>query len=141
MLREIEVVVARERQEPPPVALHPDAVLAQRLGQRAAQAAAFEAVEFGLREGVERVHQVPLGHRRAKGPFPARGKRRMAEDTSKSKAPPGWYGEGFSHIWLPYAQMKTAREPLAVARTHGSRIVLADGHELIDGIASWWTAC
>jgi adenosylmethionine---8-amino-7-oxononanoate aminotransferase len=65
----------------------------------------------------------------------------MAEDTSKSKAPPGWYGEGFSHIWLPYAQMKKARQPLAVARTHGSRIVLADGRELIDGIASWWTAC
>jgi adenosylmethionine-8-amino-7-oxononanoate aminotransferase len=28
-----------------------------------------------------------------------------------------------------------------VARTDGSRIVLADGRELIDGIASWWTAC
>jgi adenosylmethionine-8-amino-7-oxononanoate aminotransferase len=28
-----------------------------------------------------------------------------------------------------------------VARTHGSRVVLADGRELIDGIASWWTAC
>ncbi|HEY2756467.1 MAG TPA: adenosylmethionine--8-amino-7-oxononanoate transaminase [Pseudolabrys sp.] len=65
----------------------------------------------------------------------------MAEDTSKNKALPGWYGEGFSHIWLPYAQMKTARPPLAVARTHGARIVLADGRELIDGIASWWTAC
>jgi len=26
-------------------------------------------------------------------------------------------------------------------RTDGSRIVLADGRELIDGIASWWTAC
>jgi adenosylmethionine-8-amino-7-oxononanoate aminotransferase len=65
----------------------------------------------------------------------------MAEDTSKNKALPGWYGEGFSHIWLPYAQMKTARTPLAVARTHGARIVLADGRELIDGIASWWTAC
>jgi adenosylmethionine-8-amino-7-oxononanoate aminotransferase len=37
--------------------------------------------------------------------------------------------------------MKTAAEPLAVVRTHGSRIVLADGRELIDGIASWWTAC
>ena len=37
--------------------------------------------------------------------------------------------------------MKTARAPLAVARTHGCRIVLADGRELIDGIASWWTAC
>lgn len=37
--------------------------------------------------------------------------------------------------------MKTARPPFAVARTHGCRIVLADGRELIDGIASWWTAC
>src|SRR5439155_15827446 len=44
-------------------------------------------------------------------------------------------------VWLPYAQMKTASLPLAVAATHGSRIVLADGRELIDGIASWWTAC
>jgi len=45
------------------------------------------------------------------------------------------------HIWLPYAQMKTMRPPLAVARTQGCRIVLADGRELIDGVASWWTAC
>lgn len=37
--------------------------------------------------------------------------------------------------------MKTTPVPLAVARTHGTRIVLADGRELIDGIASWWTAC
>src|SRR2546429_2628664 len=52
-----------------------------------------------------------------------------------------WYGSGLDHIWLPYAQMKTARPPLPVARTEGCRIVLADGRELIDGIASWWTAC
>src|SRR5262252_5258757 len=45
------------------------------------------------------------------------------------------------HIWLPYAQMKTVRAPLPVARTHGCRIVLCDGRGLIDGIASWWTAC
>jgi adenosylmethionine---8-amino-7-oxononanoate aminotransferase len=45
------------------------------------------------------------------------------------------------YLWLPYAQMKTAPLPLAVKATHGSRIVLADGRELIDGIASWWTAC
>src|SRR6202790_5635924 len=54
---------------------------------------------------------------------------------------PEWYGVGLDHILLPYAQMKTATPPLAVAATHGSRIVLADGRELIDGIASWWTAC
>ncbi|MDP9084020.1 MAG: adenosylmethionine--8-amino-7-oxononanoate transaminase [Pseudomonadota bacterium] len=46
-----------------------------------------------------------------------------------------------SSVWSPYCQMKTAGAPLAVARTHGSRIVLEDGRELIDGIASWWTAC
>ena len=53
-----------------------------------------------------------------------------------------WYTAGLDHVWLPYAQMKTARPPLAGRRApHGSRIVLADGRELIDGIASWWTAC
>jgi adenosylmethionine-8-amino-7-oxononanoate aminotransferase len=37
--------------------------------------------------------------------------------------------------------MKTAQPPMAVVGTEGCRIVLADGRELIDGIASWWTAC
>jgi adenosylmethionine-8-amino-7-oxononanoate aminotransferase len=50
-------------------------------------------------------------------------------------------GTNASHLWRPYAQMKTASRPLAVARTEGCRIVLEDGRELIDGIASWWTAC
>ena len=49
--------------------------------------------------------------------------------------------DGLQHIWQPYTQMKTAPAPLQVARTHGSRIVLTDGRELIDGTASWWTAC
>ena len=59
----------------------------------------------------------------------------------KKGAQETWYEAGLAHVWLPYAQMKTVRAPLPVARTHGSRIVLADGRELIDGIASWWTAC
>lgn len=50
-----------------------------------------------------------------------------------------WFEEGFPHLWMPYAQMKTAPPPLAVAATRGSRIILADGRELIDGVASWWT--
>src|ERR1700740_1157667 len=37
--------------------------------------------------------------------------------------------------------MKTAAAPLAVARTEGVRLILEDGRELVDGIASWWTAC
>ncbi len=52
-----------------------------------------------------------------------------------------WLEEGWRHVWLPYAQMATAPMPLPVVRTEGSRIYLADGRELIDGIASWWTAC
>ncbi|MGH6795313.1 MAG: adenosylmethionine--8-amino-7-oxononanoate transaminase [Methylocella sp.] len=58
-----------------------------------------------------------------------------------SGAPPDWFTRGIGHIWLPYTQMKTAADPLPVARTQGSRIYLANGRELIDGIASWWTAC
>ena len=54
---------------------------------------------------------------------------------------PEWFDSGFPHIWLPYTQMKTAAPPLAVVQTRGTRIVLEDGRELIDGIASWWTAC
>jgi adenosylmethionine-8-amino-7-oxononanoate aminotransferase len=65
----------------------------------------------------------------------------MAEDTSKKSGAPGWYADGVGHVWLPYTQMKRARPPLAVAATKGSRIVLADRRELIDGVASWWTAC
>jgi len=70
----------------------------------------------------------------------------MSGNTSKNKRVgqalnPAWYDAGLPHVWLPYAQMKTASPPLAVKATCGSRIVLADGRELIDGIASWWSAC
>ena len=54
---------------------------------------------------------------------------------------PDWMARGQRHIWLPYAQMKTATPPLPVVRSHGSRLELADGRQLIDGVASWWTAC
>src|SRR4249919_2533869 len=69
------------------------------------------------------------------------GTSHMADQTSKNSAMPEWYAAGLEHIWVPYAQMKTMLPPLPVARTQGSRITLADGRELIDGIASWWTAC
>jgi adenosylmethionine-8-amino-7-oxononanoate aminotransferase len=68
-------------------------------------------------------------------------KHRSPDKSPGEAAAPGWYEAGLAHIWLPYAQMKTARPPLPVARTVGCRIVLSDGRELIDGIASWWTAC
>ena len=65
----------------------------------------------------------------------------MAGRRSKTGATHGWYDPELAHVWLPYAQMKTVSPPLPVARTQGARIFLADGRELIDGIASWWTAC
>ena len=54
---------------------------------------------------------------------------------------PDWLRAGLPHIWRPYAQMKTAAPPLPVVLTRGSRLTLADGRELVDGVASWWTAC
>src|SRR5690349_7583540 len=69
------------------------------------------------------------------------GTRQMAGRSTKTGVTPGWYDPELRHIWLPYAQMKTTPPPLPVSRTQGTRIVLADGRELIDGIASWWTAC
>ena len=54
-------------------------------------------------------------------------------------AAPSWLS--LDHVWLPYAQMATAPLPLPVISASGVRIELADGRRLIDGIASWWTAC
>ena len=65
----------------------------------------------------------------------------MASVRREKSALPDWYQAGIGHIWRPYAQMKTAAPALPVVSTHGARIKLADGRELIDGIASWWTAC
>jgi len=58
-----------------------------------------------------------------------------------SNTPISWLADGYPHIWLPYTQMKTAGSPVPVAHTEGCRITLADGRSLLDGIASWWTAC
>ena len=40
---------------------------------------------------------------------------------------PDWVAQGQPHIWLPYAQMKTATPPLPVVRSHGSRLELPTG--------------
>lgn len=40
----------------------------------------------------------------------------------------------------PYARPGTPGPLFAVARTYGSRLVLTDGRELVDGMASWWAA-
>lgn len=45
------------------------------------------------------------------------------------------------HLWLPYCQMQTAPWPVEACKTAGSFITLENGQRLVDGIASWWTAC
>jgi adenosylmethionine-8-amino-7-oxononanoate aminotransferase len=44
------------------------------------------------------------------------------------------------HVWHPYAPMPGTLEPLLVTSASGTRISLADGRELIDGMSSWWAA-
>ena len=46
-----------------------------------------------------------------------------------------------TNIWRPYTQMKHAAPPLRARSTQGCSITLEDGRTLIDGVASWWTAC
>src|ERR1700756_448684 len=65
----------------------------------------------------------------------------MQETRAMKQTSDRWLYDGERHVWRPYCQMKTAPAPLAVARTEGVRIYLEDGRELIDGVASWWTAC
>ena len=44
------------------------------------------------------------------------------------------------HIWHPYASMRDPATVYPVASARGARLKLADGRELIDGMASWWSA-
>jgi len=44
-------------------------------------------------------------------------------------------------LWLPYTQMQTADVPLEVVATQNTTLILNDGRQLIDSLASWWTAC
>ncbi|WP_198939295.1 adenosylmethionine--8-amino-7-oxononanoate transaminase [Motiliproteus sp. MSK22-1] len=44
------------------------------------------------------------------------------------------------HIWHPYTSMINPLPAYPVASTKGVRLTLADGTELIDGMASWWSA-
>ena len=45
-----------------------------------------------------------------------------------------------SIIWHPYTSMVDPPPVFAVASARGVKLTLADGRELIDGMASWWCA-
>jgi adenosylmethionine---8-amino-7-oxononanoate aminotransferase len=44
------------------------------------------------------------------------------------------------HVWHPYGALPAALPSLPVVSAEGVRVRLADGRELIDGMASWWCA-
>jgi adenosylmethionine-8-amino-7-oxononanoate aminotransferase len=52
---------------------------------------------------------------------------------------PDWLTRGRGSVWPPYARLDA--EALPVVSASGVRLTLADGRELIDGIANWWSAC
>ncbi|MEQ9463942.1 MAG: adenosylmethionine--8-amino-7-oxononanoate transaminase [Haliea sp.] len=60
-----------------------------------------------------------------------------------NRARPDWAqlqaGDAAS-IWHPYASATDTPEVYPVASASGVRLTLADGRELIDGMASWWCA-
>jgi len=43
-------------------------------------------------------------------------------------------------LWHPYAPMPAELAPLAVLSAQGTRLHLADGRQVIDGMSSWWAA-
>lgn len=45
-----------------------------------------------------------------------------------------------AHAWHPYAPFAPAPPVFPVASARGVRLTLADGRELVDGMASWWCA-
>ncbi|RLQ23026.1 adenosylmethionine--8-amino-7-oxononanoate transaminase [Seongchinamella sediminis] len=44
------------------------------------------------------------------------------------------------HVWHPYAASPPTGDVYPVTSARGVRLTLADGRELIDGMASWWCA-
>ncbi|APT88860.1 adenosylmethionine-8-amino-7-oxononanoate aminotransferase [Corynebacterium frankenforstense DSM 45800] len=45
------------------------------------------------------------------------------------------------HVWHPYAPRARAESNVPVRSARGTRLTLADGREVIDGMSLWWSAC
>jgi adenosylmethionine-8-amino-7-oxononanoate aminotransferase len=52
----------------------------------------------------------------------------------------GWLELDSKHVWHPYSSIGADEPVFPVLSASGVRIKLADGRELIDGMASWWCA-
>jgi adenosylmethionine-8-amino-7-oxononanoate aminotransferase len=51
-----------------------------------------------------------------------------------------WTALDRRRVWHPYDGMPARTAPLPVVAAEGVRLRLADGRELVDGMASWWSA-
>ncbi len=51
-----------------------------------------------------------------------------------------WTDFDRAHLWHPYASVLDPPPAWPVASARGNRLRLADGRELVDGMASWWCA-
>ncbi|MDQ6975715.1 MAG: adenosylmethionine--8-amino-7-oxononanoate transaminase [Mariprofundaceae bacterium] len=56
------------------------------------------------------------------------------------KGNPDWLTFERQHVWHPYASMQSPPPVYPVTRAKGVYLQLEDGRELIDGMASWWSA-
>ncbi len=43
------------------------------------------------------------------------------------------------HIWHPFTQHATERDPIVIARAKAASLFDEEGHEILDLISSWWT--
>ena len=53
---------------------------------------------------------------------------------------PPWLVYDREHVWHPYSTLIDPPPVFPVVSAEGCRLRLADGRELIDGMASWWSA-
>ncbi len=59
-------------------------------------------------------------------------------ESRSSSAKPNLIERDRQSIWHPFTQAGMYQEPLLVRAAKGTKLILDDGRDLIDGISSWW---
>ena len=149
MVRQVQIVVAGEGHQPPPVALDPDAVepvgrdQSPAAGSRAASASSLASAKSSRL----RMHSPwrPSGawHTQARAARkPADGAAQLRRVMHAQPTRPDWLHARPAPCLaalLPDEDRARRRWPWRAPTARAS--CLEDGRELVDGIASWWTAC
>ncbi len=64
---------------------------------------------------------------------------KLPEKAAADKQPKDWLAWDKSYVWHPYTQHLTAPDPAPIVRAEGIYLTTADGEQLVDASASWWT--